>query len=229
MFKDNKYKTSNMTSYTPFIILIGIAIIIYVIYKFFGNSIAKIKEYWSRDPFISLCVVCVIAIIIIGVYQLIFSQSKGSWSKYFLIPGKDTLTNTDDNIYKQKQKQGKDSKGEIECRRVLEDMFNTSFEKARPDFLNNPVTGGSQNLELDCYSPQLKLAVEYNGIQHYKYTPYFHKNNESFHNQKYRDELKRRMCRDNMITLVEVPYTVKTENIRDYLSKELFKYGYILS
>ena len=75
MFKDNKYKTSNMTSYTPFIILIGIAIIIYVIYKFFGNSIAKIKEYWSRDPFISLCVVCVIAIIIIGVYQLIFSKS----------------------------------------------------------------------------------------------------------------------------------------------------------
>ena len=125
MFKDNKYKTSNMTSYTPFIILIGIAIIIYVIYKFFGNSIAKIKEYWSRDPFISLCVVCVIAIIIIGVYQLIFSKSKGSWSKYFLIPGKDTLTNTDDNIYKQKQKQGKDSKGEI----VSDNLYNFEVTK----------------------------------------------------------------------------------------------------
>ena len=98
---------------------------------------------------------------------------------------------------------------------MLENAFDRSFGKARPNFLNNPVTGGNFNLELDCYNPELKLAVEYNGVQHYKYTPHFHKNNEAFLNQKYRDELKRRMCKDNMITLIEVPYTIMVENIKD--------------
>jgi len=223
--KSKKYIENN--SYLPLYILIGIALILFIIYKFFGNFIGKIKDYWSKDPFISLCIICIIAIIFIGVYKMLFSDNKGSWSSYFLIPTVNKINNIGDNI--QPQKQGRDSKGEIECRNVLEDLFDASFEKARPDFLNNPVTGGSQNLELDCYSPLLKLAVEYNGIQHYNFTPYFHKNKEAFHNQKYRDELKRRMCIDNMITLIEVPYTVKTENIRSYLIKELLKHGYVIT
>jgi len=211
--------------YLPFIILIGIVVLIYIVYKFFGNTIGKIKEYLFKDPFISLCIICIIAIILLGVYQLIFSDEKGTWSKYFLIPN--DVTNK--KINNEDNKPGKESKGEIECRNVLENIFKTSFEKARPGFLNNPVTGGIHNLELDCYNPKLKLAVEYNGIQHYNFTPYFHKNKESFTNQKYRDELKRRMCKDNMITLIEVPYTVKTENIKDYLIKELLKHGYIVT
>ncbi len=35
------------------------------------------------------------------------------------------------------------------------------------------------NLEIDCYSPKLKLGVEYNGAQHYKFIPHFHKNKEA--------------------------------------------------
>ena len=84
-------------------------------------------------------------------------------------------------------------------------------------------------MELDCYNPELKLAVEYSGKQHYEYVPYFHKNKEAFLNQKYRDELKRRMCKDNMITLIEVPYTVKIQDIRGYLTNKLLKHGYILT
>lgn len=120
-----------------------------------------------------------------------------------------------------------ESKGEIEARRVLSSIFNRPFGKQRPNFLNNTVTGGNFNLELDCYDEKMKLAVEYNGRQHYDYVPYFHKNKEAFYNQKYRDELKRRMCRDVGITLIEIPYTVKNQDIEKYLVRELKKTGYL--
>lgn len=112
-----------------------------------------------------------------------------------------------------------ESEGEKECRRVLENMFSKPFPKARPDFLNNSVT--SSNLELDCYNEEMKLAVEYQGVQHYKYVPYFHPNKEAFMNQKYRDEMKRALCRQNGITLIEVPYTVPVEEIESYLRSQL--------
>jgi len=69
--------------------------------------------------------------------------------------------------------------------------------------------------------------VEYNCIQHYKYVPFFHKTKDSFYNQKYRDDMKRRLCRENGITLIEVPYTVKFEHIRGFLIAELKKRGKI--
>jgi hypothetical protein len=118
------------------------------------------------------------------------------------------------------------SKSEGKIRQILEHYFNKPFDKARPDFLRNPVTGNNFNLELDCYNPQLKLAVEYNGIQHYKYTPFFHRNKEAFLNQKYRDDMKRRICREYGVTLIEVPYTVKYENLEKYMINNLKSLGY---
>lgn len=117
------------------------------------------------------------------------------------------------------------SAGERACRKFLESKFKRPFPKARPNFLRNSVTG--TNLELDCFNEDLKLAVEYNGQQHYQYTPYFHKNKEAFHNQMYRDETKRRLCRENGITLIEVPHTVI--NIEDFLNKELENKFYVYS
>ena len=72
----------------------------------------------------------------------------------------------------------------------------------------------------------MQLAVEYQGIQHYKYCPHFHKNFESFRNQQYRDELKKMYCKQLGITLIEVPYYIKTEQINEYLYKQLLNYGY---
>ncbi len=65
------------------------------------------------------------------------------------------------------------------------------------------------------------------GAQHYKFIPHFHKNKEAFRNQQYRDELKRRMCDDNNVTLIEVPYTVK--DIPTYLYNKLKPLGYLNS
>lgn len=177
------------------------------------------KNLWNNHGFEILLVT---SLVIIGILALTRIGKQGSWSSSYVYSP---------NLFEYAQKSTKpppkDSKGELECRRVLQKIFKKPFNKARPDFLSNPVTGGRFNLELDCFEDSLKLAVEYNGIQHYKYVPYFHKNKEAFYNQKYRDDMKRRICRDNRINLIEVPNTVEINQIESFLVDKLRLIGYI--
>lgn len=118
-----------------------------------------------------------------------------------------------------------ESIGEKICRTHMEQRFGKPFIKSRPDFLKNPIT--NNNLELDCFSDELKLAVEYNGKQHYEFVPRFHKNKEEFYGQKYRDDIKRRLCLENGIDLIEVPFSISHESIPMYLDTLLEKLGKI--
>lgn len=111
-----------------------------------------------------------------------------------------------------------ESKGELECRAVAERLTGKPFPKTRPSFLQNYVTSG-HNLELDCYNAELSLGIEYNGQQHYHYTPYFHKSKDAFDNTRYRDDLKQRLCDQAGVRLIVVPYTVK--DIKRYLEDRL--------
>lgn len=115
------------------------------------------------------------------------------------------------------------SKGERVCKAYLEKRFRRPFTKCRPIFLHNPVTG--ENLELDLYNEDLRLAVEYNGRQHYEYVPFFHQTREKFQTQKYRDLMKKEMCARHGIALVIVPYTVPEDEIPGFLEKELAKHA----
>lgn len=117
------------------------------------------------------------------------------------------------------------SKGEEACREVLQEVFGMPFPSIRPDFLRNPKTG--KNLELDCYNATLKLAVEYNGRQHYAYTNHFHRDDtDQFVSQVDRDEFKSDRCKQLGITLINVPYTVPNALIDAYLLKKLYKKGF---
>lgn len=113
-------------------------------------------------------------------------------------------------------KQHRDSSGEMECRRVAEKLTGKPFPKKRPSFLLNKVT--NSKLELDCYCEELQVAIEYNGKQHYEYVPYFHSSKDAFYNTKYRDEIKNKLCYENNVTLITVPYTVETRDIEEYLT-----------
>ena len=195
----------------------------------------KIEYIWDQYGFEGLVVISILFIICYSIYNW-WRGRKGTWShkQYFDYdirnPKKmDNFTlnsNSYQSTYTSFGNSFGESKGEQECRRVLQHLFNRPFNKARPDFLRNEVTGNNFNLELDCFNPDLKLAVEYNGIQHYKYTPYFHKSNEHFLNQKYRDYMKRNLCKEAGVNLIEVPYTVKNDKIFNFLKLELLKRGY---
>ena len=117
-----------------------------------------------------------------------------------------------------------ESKGETICRRSIEKIFNKKFIKIRPNFLRNNVT--NFNLELDIFNEELMLAIEYNGRQHYHFTPFFHKNKETFTNQRYRDEIKRMICKNMGIKLIEIPYTVKHEDLYSHIYLAVINLGY---
>lgn len=173
----------------------------------------KFREIWDKYGFE---IVIGLSILFILIMICLRWGKRGSWDDNLQIPGKQTKSprNGPPTV----------SKGELKCRETLERLFSRPFDKIRPDSLRNPIDTDA-NLELDCYNDELKLAVEYNGIQHYKYTPYFHKTKETFHNQKYRDYIKRQLCRENGICLIEVPYTVKNDEIPEFLRRELIKRG----
>jgi hypothetical protein len=175
------------------------------------------RKYWNFYNFEIIMVLCILFLLIFGLINKI-KGGKGTWSKYYYYNYHDDNINTTKSYTKKKITE---SKGEIECRRVLEEIFRKPFNKARPNFLRNPVTGGNFNLELDCYNKDLRIAAEYNGIQHSKFVPFFHKNYEAFLNQKYRDDMKRRICKEQNIILIEVPHTVKIENIERFIKDVL--------
>ena len=181
--------------------------------------INDMREFWSDRGF-EVVFWCSLALIVICILMRI-----GKDGKYDNDIWDDKLFVNRRQIQLEKDK--KESTGEAVCRKYLERRFGKSFKNVRPDFLRNQVTssGNKQiNLELDCYNPELRLAVEYNGAQHYKFIPYFHKNNEAFLNQKYRDEMKKYKCKDQGIVLIEVPFNIK--NIEGHIESELIKYGY---
>lgn len=121
---------------------------------------------------------------------------------------------------KQVTLKGKNKKENM-CRQIFEDIFERSFPSVRPNFLKNPATG--KNLELDGYNEELRLAFEYNGIQHYHLSPIYHKTISDLYSQQQRDRLKRELCakQNPKISLITIPYTISEKKLRSYILQEL--------
>jgi hypothetical protein len=102
------------------------------------------------------------------------------------------------------------------CRAIMQNIFqNKKFDKVRLDCM--------EGLELDGYNDELKVAFEYNGIQHYTDHPLFHDGAyNTLENQQQRDKVKFDLCQKNNIKLVTIPYNymqfnVKLKTIKDQL------------
>lgn len=116
---------------------------------------------------------------------------------------------------KEVQSKRFESKGEAKCREVMREIYEKDFPNKRPYFLKNPET--NRCMELDCYNEELKIAVEYNGIQHYVYPNFTNQTYDEFIQQRRRDMLKVNLCDLNDVYLITVPYNVKLDQIYDYI------------
>lgn len=116
-------------------------------------------------------------------------------------------------------------KSEPLCREIFEELLDCSMRKLRPKWL--PWKRG-KCLELDGYNEEKKVAFEYQGFQHTKYHPYFHKNGpQDFEEQKERDSFKAKICFEKGIILICVPcdYSyLDPEAMRKYIKTELIKH-----
>jgi len=104
-------------------------------------------------------------------------------------------------------------RGELICRKALEDIFQVPFPTVRPDWLRSPLT--HKNLEIDCFGMTREgpVAVEYSGRQHYEFPNAFHKTQEEFLAQVRRDVYKKKVTQEYDIPFLVVPWNVPYEEI----------------
>lgn len=184
----------------------------------------RIQNYWENYGFEILTVSCLIIIIILCIYNFIFKES-GTYNEIPLLKNKRNRNNNPIEL-EYIEHTPNDSKLELQTKFLLESIFKVPFYKIRPNFLRNEVTG--HNLEIDLYNDDLKLAVEVQGDQHYKFTPFFHRNKETFLMQRYRDEMKKQKCIKEGITLIEIPYKVGEKGLKKYLLTQLRLNEYLI-
>lgn len=101
------------------------------------------------------------------------------------------------------------SKFEENCRMIFEIIFDKQFRSCRPQFLRNPRTG--RCLELDGFCPELKIAFEAQGEQHYMHSKMkgFASGgdvDDKFLQRILYDKFKREACKKVGIKLYEINY-----------------------
>ena len=101
-------------------------------------------------------------------------------------------------------KAGTISRGESKLRKVCKHLF----PHCNILYNNRKILNG---LELDVYIPSIKLAIEFNGQQHYRFTRNFHKNKDGFDDQLKRDKIKKHLCEIKGINLLVISHIQPSE------------------
>lgn len=113
------------------------------------------------------------------------------------------------------------SSGEHKILSLLKDNFQL---KAKQDFYYGyiiPDLKDKKNLHFDFYLSKQKIAIEYDGQQHYEAIDWFG-GKESLQRQQKHDLMKDQYCKNKHIKLIRIPYTVISKSeIKDILSKYL--------
>jgi len=111
--------------------------------------------------------------------------------------------------------------GERFCRAMFERIFDAPFGKARPKWLLNE---RKRRMELDGFNQQLGVAFEFQGPQHYTEIEHFHRKG-SLERRARDDATKRVLCKAHKVSLIEVPHTVKYEDVQQYIHGQCLSLG----
>ena len=197
--------------------------------KLLESTYEKWKYYWEENGFECMAIFSVIVILLLFFYNW-FSNKSGTYTPRAAGWVKQRSNATSfgppphDPYFNYREHTVRDSKLELLTKYHLEDLFQQPFWKIRPQFLKNELTG--KNMEIDLFNKDLRLAVEVQGVQHYKFTPRYHLTEAHFYEQVDRDRRKANNCRNSGINLIEVPYHIKEKDVRQFLVKRLKEHGY---
>jgi very-short-patch-repair endonuclease len=107
----------------------------------------------------------------------------------------------------------KQSLGERKVEEFL--MLNQVIYRKEVSFLLLP------SLRFDFYLPKHKICIEFDGKQHYVYTPKFDKLDfEAVERRKLNDKRKNIFCKENDLKILRIPY-YKIKSIKSILKKGL--------
>ncbi len=115
------------------------------------------------------------------------------------------------------------SLGERFCYTAFEQIFNKKFIKYKPDWLKN---SRNNQMELDGYNDELKLAFEHQGEQHFLFNKYFHRTINDLSQRKQDDLQKQQLCKEHKIILIqvpEIPGTLQFINVKNFIIEEYKK------
>lgn len=111
----------------------------------------------------------------------------------------------------------KRSKYHIRARNILKQIFHSYRILEEVKLPGSTESHRKGVLYLDFYIPQIMMAIEVHGQQHYEYTPFFHKNKADFAIAQSKDDDKIRWCELNKIDLVVLKYSDTDETWRDQI------------
>lgn len=124
-------------------------------------------------------------------------------------------------LYKFYRNKAKRSKGEI----IVSNWLKENNIKFKQEYLIkfSFIVRKKPFVFIDFYLPKYNTFIEYNGKQHYEFVPYFHKTKDDFERQQFRDFVVRDYCENKGIKLIEIPYTLKIDQIHKLLNDSLLK------
>ena len=77
-------------------------------------------------------------------------------------------------------------------------------------------------LSYDFYLPEYNMLIEYQGIQHFESISFNGMDNSNLEKQQHHDNLKRKYAKDNGYKLLELKYTLGTQELVDkYLERRI--------
>jgi hypothetical protein len=109
------------------------------------------------------------------------------------------------NVYKNDNR--KRSKHHVRARELINKVYNSYGVLEEVKLPGSTSAHKKSVLYLDFYIPNIRIAFEVHGRQHYEHVPFFHRTKAAFILAKARDEDKAEWCELNNIELIILKYS----------------------